>query len=60
MWVVEEIVKLGKKLKWTSPLLRLVWMVPKRLSSNLICLVSLRAMRIEQFNPSLIRGLTPT
>ena len=35
-------------------------MVPRRLSLNLINLVSLRAIRIELFNPSLINGFTPT
>ena len=34
--------------------------VPRRLSLNLINRVSLRAIRIELFNPSLINGFTPT
>ena len=55
-----QMLKSGKQLKCIGPLERLVSMEPNRLSANLICRASLRAMRIELFKPLLVSGFTPT
>ena len=55
-----ETVKVNWTVTQTGSLLKLDSMVPRRLSLNLMRRVSLRAIRIELFNPSLINGFTPT
>ena len=54
-----QMLKSGKQLKCMGPLERLVSIEPNKLSLNLMCLASLRAMRIELFKPLLVSGFTP-